>query len=286
MVYALDLQLQDPVFYGMSLLSQGDVTAFSGEIGTSDFSDRGYFTALSNTNAGRTNSGTSGLGANVWNMIGTGPFDILPNSSYRVGFAVLASPGVNNLLVTRNLAAKKYNCNVLQQGPVSGFNFTPDTAGINQPVIFSDLNPGTTIWDWDFGDGTSSQVKNPSHVYQQVGNYNVTMVASDGSCEVTKSRMVRVDYRTTNIESTISKTFSVYPNPHEGTCYLEASSTPAQPLRLSIFDLNGSVIWEKDQIRLSAGLPYQIDMSAFPKGMYLLEIRSGSHAESLKLIQK
>jgi PKD repeat protein len=30
-------------------------------------------------------------------------------------------------------------------------------------------------WSWNFGDGSTSAVQNPSHVYQAVGNYNVTL---------------------------------------------------------------------------------------------------------------
>lgn len=38
-------------------------------------------------------------------------------------------------------------------------------------------------WKWDFGDGTTSSLKNPSHTYSKAGNYNVTLTVTllDGS---------------------------------------------------------------------------------------------------------
>lgn len=284
-IYALDLLVQDPAFYGISVLSDGDITAYAGGIGSSDFSDTGYFNALSNKNAGNTSAGTSGSGTNIWHMIGVGPFDILPNGNYRAGFAVLASPGINSIFITRNLAAQKYKCNVLQEGPVSGFSFAPATAGLNQPVTFSDLNSTTTTWHWDFGDGTTSNVKNPSHVYSQVGNYMVTMTASEGSCEVKKSKQVRVVYKTNSIEETFQSSFSVYPNPHDGNFFLQSNQEQSNPFDLSIYDLQGKALWTNDGLSIPTGESYLIDMSTFPAGMYFLEVISGEKKESIKVIR-
>lgn len=37
-------------------------------------------------------------------------------------------------------------------------------------------------WDWDFGDGSASNVQNPSHSYSQPGTYDVTLTVGSGSC--------------------------------------------------------------------------------------------------------
>lgn len=285
-VYALDLQVQDPAFYGLSLLSAGDITAFAGEIGSSDFTDRGYFEALSNINSGKTSAGTSSSGANIWHMIGTGPFDILPNESYRAGFAVLASPGVNSIFINRNLAAQKYRCNVLQEGPVSGFSVNPDTVGINHPITFADLNTTTTSWHWDFGDGTTSNAKNPSHIYNQVGNYKVIMTASDGNCEVTKSNQVRVVYKTSSLEEAVVSSFSIYPNPHDGNFFLRSYTEQSKPFALRLYDLQGKLLWTKEEVRVPTGESYLMNMSSFAAGMYLLEVSAGGKKESIKVVRK
>lgn len=47
-------------------------------------------------------------------------------------------------------------------------------------VIFSDTTVGTpTSWRWDFGDGATSNTRNPTHTYRQTGTYTVTLTVTD-----------------------------------------------------------------------------------------------------------
>jgi len=62
-------------------------------------------------------------------------------------------------------------------------------------VQFSDLSTGVqTSWLWDFGDGETSAEQNPSHEYNRVGNYTVSLTVSNdyGSDELIKSVYVNV----------------------------------------------------------------------------------------------
>ena len=46
------------------------------------------------------------------------------------------------------------------------------------PVQFSDLSTGVpSSWSWDFGDGATSTLRNPSHVYASPGTYTATLTA-------------------------------------------------------------------------------------------------------------
>ncbi len=58
---------------------------------------------------------------------------------------------------------------------------------------FSLPNAGSlTAWAWDFGDGGSSTLQNPSHIYATAGIYNVTLVVTtnNGCVSVTPSQQV------------------------------------------------------------------------------------------------
>ena len=48
-------------------------------------------------------------------------------------------------------------------------------------AYFTNLSQNTTTFAWDFGDGATSNLINPSHTYTNPGIYNVKLVAS-GSC--------------------------------------------------------------------------------------------------------
>jgi PKD repeat protein len=69
-------------------------------------------------------------------------------------------------------------------GPIPNFSGTP-RSGLNPPgidVAFTDLSTGApTTWLWDFGDGATSSLPNPSHLYNTVGTFDVTLTVSDGT---------------------------------------------------------------------------------------------------------
>lgn len=63
-------------------------------------------------------------------------------------------------------------------------------------VPFTDQSSGLiNNWSWDFGDGTSSFSKNPTHVYSKAGKYNVSLTVSGtgGSDTEVKLNYIRAD---------------------------------------------------------------------------------------------
>ena len=79
--------------------------------------------------------------------------------------------------------------------PVANFTGTP-TSGLKPlNVQFTDTSTNTpTSWAWTFGDGGTSTVKNPSHVYANAGTYNVSLTATNvgGSDIETKTGYITV----------------------------------------------------------------------------------------------
>ncbi len=63
--------------------------------------------------------------------------------------------------------------------PFAAFSAEPRTVGAGKPVAFADRSIGTpTGWSWTFGDGGTSNLRNPIHVYAQSGLYTVRMIAT------------------------------------------------------------------------------------------------------------
>lgn len=49
----------------------------------------------------------------------------------------------------------------------------------------SSATVGTTLWNWNFGDGTGSNIQNPTHLYTQSGQYDVRLIVSNStSCNL------------------------------------------------------------------------------------------------------
>jgi gliding motility-associated-like protein len=79
-------------------------------------------------------------------------------------------------------------------------DFTADsTVGSCPPFIvnFQELvSPNPTTWEWDFGNGTTSSVSNPSLVYNSVGDFDVQLIATNSiGCRDT---IVKQNFITTN----------------------------------------------------------------------------------------
>jgi len=65
--------------------------------------------------------------------------------------------------------------------PDADFFASPNPATPDQPITFTDLSAGSPeSWSWSFGDGATSTAQNPVHAYQAVGQYTVTLTASNG----------------------------------------------------------------------------------------------------------
>ena len=59
---------------------------------------------------------------------------------------------------------------------------------------FIDFSKGATSYIWDFGDGTSSTLANPVHVYAAVGLYFVKLTVTNGTCTHFKKDSLQITF--------------------------------------------------------------------------------------------
>lgn len=88
-----------------------------------------------------------------------------------------------------------WTCNDPTTPPVADFE-AADLETCDGVVIFQDFSSNAAIsWAWDFGDGNSSTLQNPTHSYTQDGTYNVKLVATNiiGSDSIVKNNYIIVD---------------------------------------------------------------------------------------------
>ena len=118
---------------------------------------------------------------NTWTWdFGDGNGSNAQNPSHSYGAAgtytvsLIASNGVcGDTLVQTNLI-------VVDPAPVADL-VADTTQGCSVPftVNFTDLSTGGPVaWDWDFGDGNTSNQQNPSHTYANPGTYTVTLTVT------------------------------------------------------------------------------------------------------------
>jgi gliding motility-associated-like protein len=127
-----------------------------------------------------------------WDL-GNGTISFLQNPSvtyfnpgqYNVKLVVRNSTGADSVVKSQYITVNSL--------PTVNFTATPTTGCYPLPVQFTDQTlPGSgtiATWEWDFGDGTSSTLQNPLHVYNSGGNFNVTLrVRNSSGCVRTLTR--------------------------------------------------------------------------------------------------
>ncbi|MDQ7787756.1 MAG: PKD domain-containing protein [Thermodesulfovibrionales bacterium] len=68
----------------------------------------------------------------------------------------------------------------LEVPPVANFTGTPTSGVAPLNVSFTDTSSGApTSWSWNFGDGGTSTLQNPSHSYSTPGTYTVSLTATN-----------------------------------------------------------------------------------------------------------
>ncbi|MCC7011364.1 MAG: PKD domain-containing protein [Planctomycetes bacterium] len=82
--------------------------------------------------------------------------------------------------------------------PIADFSASVTNGLSPLSVNFHDQSTGgiPTSWAWDFGDGTTSTLQHPTHVYTTSGSFTVALVASNayGTDMLTKYSLITADY--------------------------------------------------------------------------------------------
>ncbi len=116
------------------------------------------------------------------------------------------SQTITNITVANKATAIR-NVQMVPLAPVA--DFTADhTSGCDASIQFtnSSQTPAGSTYLWDFGDGQTSTLENPSHSYSGTGNYTVTLTVNN-SC-TGSDQMVKTNYITLSLPAaptTLSK---------------------------------------------------------------------------------
>ena len=127
----------------------------------------------------------------MWNF-GDGSFSSLTNPSHKyldTGFFNVKLTVWNNGCVD----SLKVDSFVHINPPIAKFNVA---FNCNEPYkrVFTDQSIGADQWFWDFGDGTTSNLKNPIHSYIRQGIFNVSLRVVNNlyGCEFSIVKQVQI----------------------------------------------------------------------------------------------
>lgn len=83
---------------------------------------------------------------------------------------------------------------VVYQAPNVSFTASPTIGFESLEVEFTNTSTGATDYNWNFGDGnsTSGDFVNWTHIFEEYGNYTVTLIATENGCSDTASMLIQV----------------------------------------------------------------------------------------------
>ncbi len=165
----------------------------------------------------------------------------------------------------------------IQKVPVAGI--ASDTSAC--PTIgFSEVQAGgqSSSWLWDFGDGGSSALQNPTHTYGNNGVYNVTLTAQNacgsdiGSKVETISCIIGIDHRVA--------TFSIEIYPVPASTLLSIRIPGELPgnenaMTITVSDIFGRRAIQGKALPSDLNVGTNLDVSNLPGGIYLLLLEAG-----------
>ncbi|MBC7081289.1 MAG: PKD domain-containing protein [Thermoplasmatales archaeon] len=110
------------------------------------------------------------------------------NGYGNISYHKYIKPGIYKvkLVIIDNNGSKKEKekeIEIINREPSADFIYSPEKASPGEEMEFTDLSTdmdGEIIsYIWNFGDGTFSYEKNPTHAYEKPGEYEVTLIVKD-----------------------------------------------------------------------------------------------------------
>lgn len=160
-------------------------------------------------------------------------------------------------------------------GGVAPYNITD--GGLVTPTYSWSVKPSTAVTF-----SPNSQNANPTINFPGVGFYTITMVATNSLGVSAATMTIRLE-NCTGLSGTslFNKTIHLFPNPSSGQLNISTNLSAEKGLDLSIYNALGELVLAN---RYQNSSNFNIDLSAFPNGVYSVSISNGDEKLLKRLI--
>ncbi len=144
-------------------------------------------------------------------------------------------------------------------------------------AILYDTSSMATSWYWDFGDGNYSTEQNPTHTFEQSGEFNIIQFVSNelSSWDTTSS----IAYVTVGVDANITVDIQIYPNPTSEKVTI--ANNHNQNIHIKLISTTGIVLQQYELLKSHKQI---LDVSNYPKGIYLISVSNEDNYSFKKLL--
>lgn len=158
----------------------------------------------------------------------------------------------------------------------------------------------TNTYFWDFGDGDTSTIRNPTHKYKSFGKFLVCLTIRDGACYSNycdtigldssgklfknKSFEVVVIEQAASIQSKMQNAdYKIYPNPANNQVNIDLSNSMVSYEKLEVLDAIGQVCYMQ---KIENGNKLlTVELRGINKGLYFIKLSNAHVYSFMKLIK-
>jgi PKD repeat protein len=201
----------------------------------------------------------------------------LPNQSLYVWntgatTSVITTPSVGQYWceVTNAYGCKWKDTINIQFHPLTQASFS--FSSNNLAFQFTNTSSNAQSYFWNFGDGNTSSVANPTHTYLLPGSYTVMLVASGICGNDTSYQIVNaLNIGFVNLENKESE-IRLFPNPSKGEFNLLIRNVEGKHLTVNIYSPEGKFIHQLSEYSNDDEFNKSYDFKTLNDGIYLINV--------------
>jgi uncharacterized delta-60 repeat protein len=160
--------------------------------------------------------------------------------------------------------------------PIASFSYSVHN---DTTVSFQDHSSSATQWYWDFGDGYSSEDRNPVHTFKKFGKYTVCLnivdsCGNDAHCD-------SIYLKPNGIDDKLVHSILVYPNPFSTEFVVDVTPN-TEKMGITVFRIDGKEILNQKLNSTST----RFDFTSIPAGVYIVKITGEKDSQVRKIIKE
>ena len=145
-------------------------------------------------------------------------------------------------------------------------------------VSFINNTQNGNNYEWDFGDGTSSNEVNPVHTYTSSGAYTVRLIATNNCGQ--DSKIIELQVNITKTSDLVLQKFNLFPNPNNGEFSLELETYESGNYDLKVYNSTGKLVLAEKKEMTAGFNKLDFFLSDLPGGLYLFRLSKDGKSNS------